>query len=70
MNLDPRKGHLGISMPVDKQAKNRAIILVGIIDLDYHKELKRGMSVTQEIHWSVTFRLHGNSERAIAATMA
>lgn len=28
------------------------------------------MSVTQEIHWSVTFGPHDNSEWAIAATMA
>lgn len=33
MNLDPRKGHFGITMPVDKQAKKGAVILVEILTL-------------------------------------
>ena len=57
-------------MPVDKQAKKGAIMLVEIIDPDYHTELKRSMSGTQEVHLSVTFGPHDNGEQAIAATMA
>lgn len=56
-------------MPVDKEAKKGAVILEEIIDPDYHKELKRSMSGTQEIHWSVTLWPPGNSKQTIVATM-
>lgn len=56
-------------MPVDKEAKKGAVILEDIIDPDYHKELKRSMSGTQEIHWSITLGPPGNSKQTIVATM-
>lgn len=53
-------------MPGDKPAKKGGIIVVGITDPDFHKELKRSMSEPK----SVTLEPHNNGEEAIAATMS